>query len=301
MEALTSDRALDEAINEGSFGSYKNLPKSSLPHSKKKHIYEGIDISAITREILKIPQSNFTSRQYSMSMKLLTQPATAARSKRCSEEEVLKESGIQANAKYRHFVETKNNADKFGRLPNLAPRHSEIPTNYNNFVSSEFERSRLQASKYTRSDINGRNGKSPTVIRCSEDLKESEISETYPTIEKLIVHIDDVKRMMGRKNGTKSKKVQRRSNSRKAPSDTSRLCESASPASITPSPCKSRGFSRYNTVLEHYPDLVTGRDVMGFSRNWPRTDIKVSVTTPIRVLKVQDSPALPLVDIRPPR
>ena len=299
MEALTSGRALDEAINEGSYLSYKSLPKSSLPHSKKKHIYEGIDISAITRDILKIPCSAFTnmnSGPYSVGRKLLTnQPPTASRSIKCSNIQ----QEFKENAKYRHFIENRNNADNFGRLPNLSPRCSDIPTNYNNFFSSEFERRRLQTTSRNGLDICRKNGASPTVIQCSEALKESETPETYPTIERLMVHIEDVKRMMGRKNGAlNSKKVQKRNISRKALSEP--LDPATRPTSVTLSHCKSVGFSRHKSVLDHYPELAAGRDVLGFSRNWPRSGIKHSVV-PIEVAGIQRSSTLPLIDFCRPR
>lgn len=297
MEALTSSRALDEAINEGSHVSYKNLPKSSLPHSKKTHIYEGIDIHSITRDILSLPRSSYSkglnnSRQYSVSMKLITQPPSEAeaRSKKSSESAPV-DPGFKVSAKYRQFIERKNKSDSFGRLPNLSPRSVEIPTNYNNFFSSEFERSRLQTSNGQK--VCSNNG-TPPVIRCSEDLKDYVPPETYPTIEKLILHIDDVKRMMGRKNGAGSKKVQKRNFSRKARSETLGLA--TRPTSVTPSQCKSLGFSRHKSVLDHYPELAVGRDILGFSRNWPREGIKRSVTPN----DMMDS-TLPLIDINPPR
>jgi len=313
MEALTSDRALDEAINEGSFGSYKSLPKSSLPHSKKKHIYEGIDISAITRDILKLPRSTLTnSRQYSVSMKIFTKPPTAVRNRAKKYTESVSEAVDQrfkADAKYRNFVENRNNSDNFGRLPNLTPRCVEIPTNYNSFFSSEFERSRVQNTG-NGNEMHGQNGTSPTLIRCSEDLKQCDTPDTYPTIEKLMLHIDDVKRMMGRKNGVttrSTRKVQKRNVSRKAQSET--LGSGTRSTSVTLSQCKSVGFSRHKTVLDHYPDLVAGRDVLGFTRNWPKESPREGKTpnnskqsvSPIKMMGVQTSSTLPLIDIGPPR
>ena len=55
MEALTSEAKLNATINEGSSEMIQKLAKTSLPQRARGHIFDGIDISFIARDILKLP------------------------------------------------------------------------------------------------------------------------------------------------------------------------------------------------------------------------------------------------------
>ena len=193
MEALTSENALDEAVNEGNYQYYRSLPKTCLPHATKKHIFEGLDTSFISQDILKLPDNNNISP--APNVILLSADQLVA-----PEAEVVigtsKKHGYQkvhSTTKYREFVRANSNHDQFMKLPVMQKRRVNVPTNYNSFLSSLQEMEIEDFDKEKPLDA---------VVRCSDNLirrdSREEEAERCATIDKLMMQIDDVNRLMGR-------------------------------------------------------------------------------------------------------
>lgn len=306
MEAFQSERALDDAVNEGV--NMKSFPKTSLPQRQKRHIFEGLDTSWIARDILKIPgSSKRLSKMSTYNDQDDAQKPISGRKAGLVPAEKPRTPYFKPNQEYRSFVKDK---ETFHSLPVLSHRSADIPVSYNNFYSHFIENGRIKRDEETCNSREGGRNKPKTAenIKCGiknicvEPISQNNV-DCIP-LDKLMLHIDDIKRLMGRektvipaaqqkseisKNSTKSQSLYRyqprstrvghpgsdKTFSRHGTTTTNRtvLKSTAPPAratTCTTTKSSARGFTR--SIVSHVQKLP---DIDDMNRNKLVPDITV--------------------------
>eukprot|EP00116_Pleurobrachia_bachei_P019112 sb/3479374/ len=287
MEALASTNALEEVMAEGGGGSFKRLPKTSLPHRQKRHIFEGIDTSFIARDILgtvmyrrctPIELQSPIERQELCSPILTVEQASPLPA-------VTKTAMFRPSEQYRSFIKRdQDQNNKLGR--SKATKCRDIPTCYNSFYATYIQEGR------------GINRITPTagpeVIRSSiQPIKPINLPPC--DVRYQTVHIGNVNRVMGRQG-----KAEKPSPS---PSQEGQLKISRYSKNVG---CNNRGPRRPGTGWQRPNGVVSGLGgPCRVSKTQPIPIIRVSRSQPrvngpvVRVTKVQ--PSLPVIRALPQR
>ena len=203
MEALVSEKALKDIINEGSYNLVRAFPKTSLPQRQKLHVFEGIDTSFIDKDILKTAQK--PSRPV---LSQVTQDVLGTATTRKNSETICRRVIFQPSFKYRNFVRQRENAicESFGSLPVLKQQQNEIPLSYNKFVSSYIAKSRYKTDNEICESRSSTRGSSRDSIK-KPDFSYNRPTTTTTTITNnspftdiavLNAHINNIQRVMGR-------------------------------------------------------------------------------------------------------
>lgn len=188
MEALTSEAALNATINEGSSEMIQKLAKTSLPQRARGHIFDGIDISFIARDILKLPPTVIRASRH---MNRSSDDDVAA------EEEVAEKKSAEPLiftpcANYKAFV--RQQAKQRKQLPVLKLASSTIPVSYNAHLTTSFIPPRVQTAN-------------PNPVVPSSLLPLRTAPTPVISVDRLQHHINEVNRVMGKRHLAPVKKV----------------------------------------------------------------------------------------------
>ncbi|XP_063677059.1 uncharacterized protein LOC134813299 [Bolinopsis microptera] len=206
-EAIISGNQLHNDILDGNEEKLKNVYSQSLPTIHKAHIFDGIDVSFIERDILK-KSARCRKSPFSDSSGRTRGQNRASRSLAASPfglgDRIPKTEEIDMQKKFREFEKDQHFQVSLTQLkrhpPPLKLRSRENPTSYNDFLTLETEPARPQV----RSPL-------PEITVSSVKMtSELDQTETYLDLSKVREHVDRIKELLGRKDLEKGRTSEKR-------------------------------------------------------------------------------------------
>ena len=204
-EAIISGNQLHNDILDGNAAKLKNAYSQSLPTIRKAHIFDGMDVSFIERDILK-KSARCRKSPFSDSNGRTRGQNRASRSLAASPfgDRIPKTEEIDMQKKFREFEKDQHYQVSLTQLkrhpPPLKLRSRENPTSYNDFLTLETEPAGPQA----RSPL-------PEITVSSVKMaSELDQRETYLDLSKVREHVDRIKELLGRKDLEKGRTSEKR-------------------------------------------------------------------------------------------
>ena len=194
-EAMISGSLLHNDTLDGNAEKMKHLGSKSLPTFNKNHIFDGLDVSFIERDILNRSARCLKSTRFVDSNAVSRGNHHVARSLAASPfgDRIPKTNEMDMQKKFREFEKDQHFQVSLTQLrrhpPPLKLRSLETPTSYNEFLTLESEppkpKPRTPLPEITISSI-----------KMSADLEHL---ENFPDLNIVREHVERVRELLGRK------------------------------------------------------------------------------------------------------
>ena len=192
-EAMISGSLLHNDILDGNSEKLKNSYSKSLPTNNKGHIFDGLDVSFIERDILKGSRRMKSARFMESSAGKADMNASRSLAVSPFGARIPRTDEISMQKKYRDYEKKQKYEVSLTQLtrhpPPIKLRCREIPTSYNEFLTME---GRVQHAAL-RPPL-------PEITLSSIRLpSQLESRETCPDLQKVQEHVERVKELLGKK------------------------------------------------------------------------------------------------------